>query len=142
MYEVKPAESENGKVTVSPKNAAEGDEVTVTVTPNDGYELDKLVVKDKDGNEIEVTEKDGKYTFTMPASEVEITAEFKEAEPETPATDGFPFVDVPEDAYFRKAVEWALENGVTGGTSPTTFSPKAQATRGQTMTFLWVSARP
>ena len=139
-YPVTPAEAENGKITVSPKNAAEGDKVTITVTSDEGYELDKLTVKDKNGNEIKVTEKDGKYTFTMPASEVDIEATFKEAEEEPAPADDFPFVDVPEDAYYRKAVEWALEEGVTGGTSPTTFSPMADATRAQTVTFLWAAA--
>ncbi len=138
-YPVKPSSTENGNITVSPRDAAEGMTVTVTVSPDEGFALDQLIVKDKDGNEIEVNEKDGKYTFTMPAAAVEISATFKPAE-ETPATDDFPFVDVPETLYCREAVEWALENGVTGGTSPTTFSPKAQATRGQTMTFLWAAA--
>ncbi len=142
-YPVTPAEAENGKITVSPKNAAEGDKVTITVTPDEGYELDKLTVKDKDGNEIKVTEnEDGTFTITMPASEIEVEATFKEAE-ETPGEDGFPFVDVPEEAYYREAVEWALEAGVTAGTSPTTFSPKANCTRAQTVTFLWnASGKP
>ena len=47
------------------------------------------------------------------------------------------FGDVPEDAYYASAVAWALENGVTTGTSETTFSPAAACTRGQVVTFLW-----
>ena len=60
----------------------------------------------------------------------------------TPAEteDEFPFKDVPEDAYFRKAVEWAWKNGITAGTSETTFSPYMGATRGQIMTYLWAAA--
>lgn len=50
------------------------------------------------------------------------------------------FVDVPEDAYYSKAVKWAVENGITGGTTPTTFSPKAPATRAQVMTFIWAAS--
>ena len=57
--------------------------------------------------------------------------------PEPEETDGFPFTDVPEDAYYRKAVAWAVENEITGGTSPTTFSPKKTCTRAQIVTFLW-----
>ena len=140
-YAVTPGSAENGEITVSPKRASKGSTVTVTVTPDEGYELDTLTVRDKDGNEIEVINNgDGTYTFKMPASTVDIEATFKEAEEEPSPADDFPFVDVPEDAYFRKAVEWALENGVTGGTSPTTFSPKAPATRAQTITFLWAAA--
>ena len=48
-----------------------------------------------------------------------------------------PFTDVPADAYYAAAVKWALENGVTTGTSKTTFSPEATCTRGQVVTFLW-----
>ena len=56
---------------------------------------------------------------------------------------GTGFTDVPEDAYYAKAVEWALEEGVTNGTGETTFSPNATVTRGQAVTFLWrASGRP
>ena len=50
------------------------------------------------------------------------------------------FEDVPEDAYFAPAVQWALDNSITTGTSATTFSPSATCTRGQVVTFLWRSA--
>lgn len=52
----------------------------------------------------------------------------------------FPFTDVPEDAYFRKAVAWAWKNGIAAGTSAAKFSPFAEATRGQIITFLWKAA--
>lgn len=48
-----------------------------------------------------------------------------------------PFEDVPEDAYYRDAVEWALKNGITSGTSPSAFSPDLTCTRAQAVTFLW-----
>ena len=51
-----------------------------------------------------------------------------------------PFGDVGQDAYYRDAVEWALKNGITGGTSSTTFSPDMICTRAQTVTFLWRAA--
>ena len=64
----------------------------------------------------------------------------KPAEDPAPSGDNtFPFTDVPEDAYCRDAVEWAVDNGITGGTTETTFSPKAPATRAQVMTFIWVA---
>ena len=50
-----------------------------------------------------------------------------------------PFTDVPANAYYEKAVRWAVENGVTGGTSPTTFSPKKLCTRAEVVTFLYAS---
>ncbi len=50
------------------------------------------------------------------------------------------FTDVPENAYYHNAVQWALENGITSGTSKTTFSPNAICTRAQAVAFLWRSA--
>jgi len=50
-----------------------------------------------------------------------------------------PFKDVSSSAYYHDAVIWALENGVTSGTSTTTFSPSDTCTRGQVVTFLWRS---
>ena len=48
-----------------------------------------------------------------------------------------PFDDVKEDAFYYDAVLWAAENGITTGTSATTFEPDATCTRGQIITFLW-----
>ena len=48
-----------------------------------------------------------------------------------------PFKDVKSNAYYYKAVLWAVENHVTSGTSAVTFSPNAVCTRGQIVTFLW-----
>ena len=48
-----------------------------------------------------------------------------------------PFTDVQAGAYYEKAVAWAVENGITSGTSKTTFSPNSTCTRGQIVTFLW-----
>lgn len=52
-----------------------------------------------------------------------------------------PFTDVKADDYYYDAVLWAVEKGVTSGTSATTFSPDATVTRGQTVTFLYRNAR-
>ena len=64
------------------------------------------------------------------------TEEPKTEEPKTAPT----FTDVPETAYYRDAVLWAVENGVTAGTDATHFSPDAVCTRAQTVTFLWRAA--
>lgn len=55
----------------------------------------------------------------------------------TPATAENPFTDVKDDAYYHDAVLWAVEKGITLGTSKTTFSPDATVTRGQSVTFLY-----
>lgn len=54
-----------------------------------------------------------------------------------PKTTKNPFTDVKTSNYYYKPVLWAVENGITTGTSATTFSPNAACTRGQVVTFLW-----
>ena len=53
------------------------------------------------------------------------------------ASTEMPFTDVPENAFYYDAVLWAVEQGITRGTSMTTFSPNAQCSRGQIVTFLY-----
>ena len=55
----------------------------------------------------------------------------------SPAVNGGSFADVAADAYYAPAVQWAVANGITNGTSSTTFSPDAPCTRGQIVTFLY-----
>ena len=55
----------------------------------------------------------------------------------TPVNSNMPFADIAEDAYYYDAVLWAVENGITTGTSANTFSPNANCVRGQIVTFLW-----
>ncbi len=133
---------ENGTVTVSPKRAEKGDTVTITVKPDKGYELDELIVTDSKGNELDLREKgDNKFTFKMPGSKVTVEATFRAVEeiPEKPEVVN-PFVDVNENAYYHDAVLWAVEKGITGGTSAATFSPDEACTRAQMVTFLWRAA--
>ena len=130
-----PGKTENGTVTVSTKNATSGSTVTITVKPDDGFKLDELTVIDKNGNELKLTDKgNGKYTFTMPASKVEVNAAFvKEVETS-------PFGDVSTSAYYYEAVKWAQEKGITGGIGNGLFGPNQPCTRAQIVTFLWRAA--
>ena len=130
-----PSKPENGSVTVDPERARSGSRVTVTVTPDSGYKLGELVVTDKDGKKLELTDKgNGQYTFTMPSGKVEVAAEFvKEVEVS-------PFADVATDAYYYDAVKWAVNKGVTNGVSETLFGPDQACTRAQIVTFLWRAA--
>ena len=127
-----PDKTENGTVTVSTKIAASGSTVTITVKPDDGFKLDELTVIDKNGNELKLTDKgNGKYTFTMPASKVEVNAAFvKEVETS-------PFGDVSTSVYYYEAVKWAQEKGITGGIGNGLFGPNQPCTRAQIVTFLW-----
>ena len=124
--------TKNGDVTVSPKNASKGDRVTITVTPDKGYELDKLTVKDASGNKLKLTDKgNGKYTFIMPGSKVTVSAEFVEEQAASI------FADVPADAYYAKAVEWAVKKGITNGKANGLFGSGDPCTRAQIVTFLY-----
>ena len=58
-----------------------------------------------------------------------------------PKTGKMPFTDVPADSYYYDAVLWAVENGITFGTSETTFSPNMACSRAQTITLLWRSEK-
>ena len=54
------------------------------------------------------------------------------------SADGAPaFSDVAADAYYAEAVKWATDNGITNGTTSSTFSPGSGCTRAQIVTFLW-----
>ena len=131
-----PSKTENGTVTVSPKNASAGSTVTITVKPDSGYVLETISVTDKNGNDLKLTDKgNGKYTFTMPASKVEIKVTFMEDN----SVLNF-FYDVPNDAYYYEAVKWAAENGITGGVGNSLFAPNQPCTRAQIVTFLWRAA--
>ena len=125
----------NGTVTANRRYAERGDTVTITVKPDDGFKLDDLTVTDKNGKELKLTDKgSGKYTFTMPASKVEIKATFvKEVETS-------PFSDVSTSAYYYEAVKWAQEKDITGGIGNGLFGPNQPCTRAQIVTFLWRAA--
>ena len=116
-----PDKTENGTITVSPKNAAGGTTVTVTVKPNDGYVLETLTVTDKNGDELKLTDK-VKATFMEDNSVLNF------------------FYDVPNDAFFYEAVKWAVKSGVTNGLTETMFGPYEPCTRAQIVTFLWRAA--
>ena len=135
-YAVSAPTVENGSVTVSPKNASAGSTVTITVKPDSGYVLETISVTDKNGNDLKLTDKGGgKYTFTMPASKVEVKATFMEDN----SVLNF-FYDVPNDAYYYEAIKWAAENGITGGVGNSLFAPNQPCTRAQIVTFLWRAA--
>ena len=135
-YAVSTPAAENGSVMVSPKNASAGSTVTITVKPDSGYVLETISATDRNGNDLKLTDKgNGKYTFTMPTSKVEIKVTFMEDN----SVLNF-FYDVPNGAYYYDAVKWAVNNGITGGVGNSLFAPNQPCTRGQIVTFLWRAA--
>ena len=135
-YAVSAPAAENGKIAVSPKNASAGSTVTITVKPDSGYVLETISATDRNGNDLKLTDRgNGKYTFTMPTSKVEIKVTFMEDN----SVLNF-FYDVPNGAYYYDAVKWAVDNGITGGVGNSLFAPNQPCTRGQIVTFLWRAA--
>lgn len=124
-YPITVKDSKNGSASSSHKSASSGTTVTITVMPDKGYTLETLTV----------TDKNGKYTFTMPASKVEINATFMDDN----AMLNY-FVDVKANDYFYDAVLWAAQNGITSGTDAVHFTPDGVCSRAQAVTFLWRAA--
>ena len=130
-----PGKTENGTVSVNPKNAGQGDRVTLTVKPDPGHVLETLTVLDSKGKALPLTDKGGgMFTFTMPNGQVEVKAVFA-AEVKTAS-----FRDVPVDAYYYDAVKWAAEKGITTGQADGLFGSDRSCTRAQIITFLWRAA--
>lgn len=133
-YAVNVNAATNGAVAADKKTASKGTTVTVTASPSKGYVVDAVKVVDKDGKDVAVTEKDGKYVFTMPGSAVTVTGTFKA---ETPAPVALPFTDVKSGNWFYDAVKYAYEQGLMTGTSATTFAPNGTMNRAMIVTVLY-----
>lgn len=133
-YAVNVNAATNGAVAADKKTASKGTTVTVTASPSKGYVVDAVKVVDKDGKDVAVTGKDGKYVFTMPGSAVTVTGTFKA---ETPAPVALPFTDVKSGNWFYDAVKYAYEQGLMTGTSATTFAPNGTMTRAMIVTVLY-----
>ena len=128
-----PGSVDNGAVTASPTRASRGQRVTLTVTPDEGYVLGSLTVTDRNGNAVTFTGAgNGKYTFSMPASPVNVAVSFR---PESD-TD-LPFLDVAQDSWYYDAVSYVYRHGLMAGTSDTIFAPNANLTRAMMATVLW-----
>ena len=86
-----------------------------------------------------ITKGTGDTTFSPNATctRAQIVAFLWRSEKSPAAGTANPFADVKSTAYYAGAVLWAVENGITKGTTNTTFSPDADCTRAQIVTFLW-----
>ncbi len=125
------AQSEHGTVTVRPTGAREGEKVTLTISPDAGYVLESITVKDSRGREVSLTkDSQNRYTFSMPASDVEVTARFV-------AGGEMAFQDVVPGDWCYDAVRYVFEAGLMNGTSATAFTPNSSTTRGQIVAILY-----
>lgn len=122
-YAINVIPPKNGTVTVSPKEAAKGTEITLTVVPNEGYELESLVYTDSSEHDILSTK-----SFAMPAANVTVTAKFKQLVVATPVAN--PVAGIYTSAKtvtLSTTTEGADIYYTTDGTDPTTSSTKYTA---------------
>lgn len=108
--------------------------LTLNAAPNAGYELSSLTVTTSAGKKVSLADKgNGKYTFTMPAAAVAVTALFapQEVQPD------FPFDDVAQGTWYYEGVRYAYEHGLMSGTGEGTFSPDLPTSRGMLVTILY-----
>lgn len=134
-YKVTTSAVNNGGVNASPSNAEKGAAITITLSPDKGYKLDKLTVTDGSGKTVSTVKKsDTVYTFTMPASAVNVGVSYVKAT-ETPSKTKFN--DVSANDWFASAVDYVTGKGMMNGTADNTFSPKANTTRGMVVTVLY-----
>ena len=137
-YAVSTSKADNGSVTVNNGSTAKkGDTVTITVKPDEGYEIDKVTVTDSKGNSITVTDKgDGKFSFVMPDSKVDVKATFvkSEVKPDQPSKTAF--VDVPENSWYADAADFVAQRGLMSGVGENLFGGGQNTTRAMLMTIL------
>lgn len=125
------AKSEHGEVSITPKNAAKGSTVMIKAVPKEGYALKTIAVTDQSGKPVAVTEKDGRFTFVMPACNVTLTPVF-----ERQPAQNVSFDDVKPTEWYADAVRCVVEKGLMSGTGTDAFSPDGTTTRGMLMTIL------
>lgn len=130
-YDIDVVDSDNGSVKASLGNASEGSVITLTVTPDDGYKLGSITVIDENGDEVEVRRSGSEYKFTMPDSDVRVSARFVRD------TGALPFNDVNAGDWFYDYVEYVYNNGIMDGVDNGVFSPNTATTRGMVVTVLY-----
>ncbi|MCI7215687.1 InlB B-repeat-containing protein [Dysosmobacter sp.] len=104
--------------------------------PADAYYYDAVLWAAKNGITGGVDDTHFAPNATCTRAQV-VTFLWRAAGSPAPKSSMIPFTDVPAGSYYEQAVLWAVENGITDGTSATTFSPDAVCSRGQIVTFLW-----
>ena len=127
-YKISVRTSEGG--SVSPYGtilALAGKDQTLTFVSDDGYRVSALYI---DGSRVPTAES---YTFKRVNSTHTVEVIFAKIG-DIAATD---FDDVPDDGYYKDAVDWAVDRGITVGASAMKFDPNGICTRAQAVTFLW-----
>ena len=134
----------NGTVAADKKSAVSGATVTITATPETGYKVGTVTVKDKNGKIIAATEKDGKYSFQMPASAVSVDVTFvKDGQssvgdcPKDSTCPVDPFKDTANNAWWHDGIHYCVQQGLMNGVASDQFAPNGTTTRAMIVTILW-----
>ncbi|MGF0008781.1 S-layer homology domain-containing protein [Eubacteriales bacterium SGI.150] len=131
-YTIKATAGVNGSISPAGSvSVREGKDQTFTITPDKGYAVARVLVDGKDVGAVT------SYTFQNVKGPHSIEAVFVKMDG---STQSGVFTDVPAGSYYEDAVIWAVDKGITTGTSATTFNPNGICTRAQAVTFLWRAA--
>ena len=135
MYPITVEKGDKGLVFTSQETGRPGTKILLTAVADDGYVLERLVVRDKEGKELALTEQgNGVYAFVMPDGPVKVTGIFEEREEDPPLPV---FSDVQEKDWFCEAVTYVSSQGLMNGMEGTLFGPHAPMTRGMLVTVLY-----
>ena len=133
---------ENGDADYNQAALTPGESVTFTI-PFDQFGDDADLMYEVEAT-LRYPDIDGgnyySYRYVRVILDEEAVAEKRAEEAAAASTTVAGFSDVHESDYFAEAVEWAKDEGITGGTTPTTFSPDSSVTRAQAVAFLWRAA--
>lgn len=137
-YPVETPSADGGKTAASPNNAASGTTVTITLTPDEGYKIGSVIVTDRNGKQIAVTDKgDGKYIFTMPSGKVTVMGAFTKIAggykdcPRDSICPIWPYTDTNLAAWYHDGIHYCVENGLMNGYGNGLFGPDDNLTRAQ-----------
>ena len=149
--------TDNGEIISSTRYAAQGERVTLSAHPAAGYELESVTVTDVRGRTVTVRKvSDNRYTFTMPATRVEVAATFIKTEADTTPKDDevftglgtpgisgivlnpapLPFTDVQPQHWFYDNVDYVWKHYLMSGVSDTRFAPQLTTSRAMIWTIL------
>ncbi len=139
-YNINVSSAEGGNVATDKEKAKAGEAVTLTLTPQENYSVKGVTVTASDGSKPEIsTSENGKYTFAMPASDVNVTAEFAATTPDDQETNcpSLNFNDLDTSKWYHEAVDFVLNKGFMRGTGSKTFEPDTNMTRAMLVQILY-----
>ena len=127
-----------GTLTASRSQAASGRTITLTAVPDEGYVLREVTAVTSAGKSLSLSkEKDGTYTFSMPAARVTVSTVFVSEDQGEIAEEPLPFTDVASDAWYAQAVAYVYRQGLMSGTAQDRFSPDLTTNRAMLVTILY-----